>query len=597
MIELGDLELTDLGPLKKVELCLRRQGLVLLRGENRDTTAADSNGVGKSWVIKGLEWCWFGDTTDDERTDEVIRRGTMKATARTTIHEPSGKVWDIIRTRTKSGGKLEIKEDGLPCTGAIMKDSQASINRILGMDFQTFRNTVVFGQGDVARFAAYKASESERKSVLKNILRATVVDKAAKHISEKARLAEMRKQTLQRLVEIAKARQPGLSTEHLDNEIKTLKERKATASKEFKNINHLNKLVAEVTELLASYAAKRTSLVAEKAKRQALLNDGIKLKGELHAEQYKASETAKQLGLFKDGKCPLCTTPASGTHVKQHLAALNNKAAAVATQIARLEAESKQKADAAAACTADIQALESEVADEQQWKDRLTELSGDLRAIEQAKETVAQVETDLVNKQAQRSGAIKSLKALNGEIKQHETELEAIEDELLHYSFWQRGFGNQGLPSYVIDTVVPELNLKSNFWLNILTDGDIQLEFDTQSKLKSGELRDKFAMKLSIEGVEGTRPSSGQGQKIMIATSLGLADVVAEQENATLDLMCLDEILDGLDSKGKARIADLLVELRKKRSTILVVSHDSEVTQMFEKVITLVKDGGATMVA
>jgi DNA repair exonuclease SbcCD ATPase subunit len=127
-----------------------------------------------------------------------------------------------------------------------------------------------------------------------------------------------------------------------------------------------------------------------------------------------------------------------------------------------------------------------------------------------------------------------------------------------------------------------------------LADGDITVAFSTQRELKSskGEVRDEIEIAWTIEGVEGSTPSGGQGKKIEISVGLALMDLVAAREGTNVDLIALDEVLDGLDREGRARVLQLLQDLRARRSSIFVVSHETDVSEVFEKTITVVKEDG-----
>jgi DNA repair exonuclease SbcCD ATPase subunit len=78
-----------------------------------------------------------------------------------------------------------------------------------------------------------------------------------------------------------------------------------------------------------------------------------------------------------------------------------------------------------------------------------------------------------------------------------------------------------------------------------------------------------------------------------VATDLGLMDLVATREGGHLDLLMLDEVLDGLDNEGCSRVLLLLQNLRAERGSIFVISHESEVAEVFEKAIFAVKGGGS----
>jgi DNA repair exonuclease SbcCD ATPase subunit len=89
-------------------------------------------------------------------------------------------------------------------------------------------------------------------------------------------------------------------------------------------------------------------------------------------------------------------------------------------------------------------------------------------------------------------------------------------------------------------------------------------------------------------------PSGGQLKKIEIASDLALMDLVSSNEGGSLDIIMLDEVLDGLDSEGCSRVLLLLQKLRAGRGSIFVISHESKMQEAFEKGLYAVKNGGIT---
>jgi DNA repair exonuclease SbcCD ATPase subunit len=170
-----------------------------------------------------------------------------------------------------------------------------------------------------------------------------------------------------------------------------------------------------------------------------------------------------------------------------------------------------------------------------------------------------------------------------------ESELEDVDGELTHLEFWIKGFGNSGLTSYILDTVLSELTEAANGYLGILADGDITVRFDTETQLKGGGTRDKFRIEVDVEGAGNVTPSGGQWKKIEIACGLALMDLVARRERAAINMLLLDECLDGLDQAGQMRVVDLLLHLRQKRSSIFVISHSSSIPDIFERSIVVRK--------
>jgi ABC-type multidrug transport system ATPase subunit len=61
-----------------------------------------------------------------------------------------------------------------------------------------------------------------------------------------------------------------------------------------------------------------------------------------------------------------------------------------------------------------------------------------------------------------------------------------------------------------------------------------------------------------------------------------------------VNILCLDECLDGLDSEGRQRVVDLLQSLRKERESIFLISHDPDLAETFERTLIVVKENGVS---
>ncbi len=176
-------------------------------------------------------------------------------------------------------------------------------------------------------------------------------------------------------------------------------------------------------------------------------------------------------------------------------------------------------------------------------------------------------------------------------------ERKRLERDCAHTEFWVRGFGNEGLPSFILDSVVPYITERTNHYLGTLTDGDISMAFYTQRALKSRDgVKDEITIDWDIEGQGRVPPSGGQLRKMEISTDLALMDLVATREGVQLDLVLLDEVLDGLDREGRSRVLELLGELRRRRGSVFVISHESDLAEAFEREIRVTKQGGCATV-
>lgn len=593
MISLDKIAVANFGPFEAFELAIASRGLVLIQGDNQDTTSATSNGAGKSHIFKAMTWCLFGDTAEGDKHDKVIRIGAKSTRVQVDWSDEHGG-WSVVRSKARgSSATLSLEHDGIDVSGMTLGDTQALINKRLGLDFQTWLNTVLYAQSDLVRFADPATSDTDRKLILKRILRLEVLDKAQKEA--KARLdrtqAEIDRLERERIsVQASLDAIPDVTA--LQTAAEEAERERVGYQKLVDKLPRLNKVADQIAEVIAEANKRRVEVRAIEAEAAAFGEAKATALADVRAAKQKMAELEEEWTLFQEGKCPTCGASATLTHMKKKLKDLEARLAAAAAAVT----EAQARADAAAKLQAEARtralALSEEISAEvSEWQGKLNKVKQEI-ALSQASIPAAG------NAKRRAEQARQQLK----DVAEREEELQAIlsdineraadlDDRRQHLEFWVKGFGNSGLPSYLMDAVVPELTERANHYLKTLADGDIRVAFDTQSKLKSGEAREKLAINWDIEGVPEATPSGGQRKKISIAVDLALMDLVAARERAAIDLLMMDEVLDGLDATGKSRIMDLLGELRQKRSTIFVISHDSGISELFEHTLTVRKQG------
>lgn len=171
--------------------------------------------------------------------------------------------------------------------------------------------------------------------------------------------------------------------------------------------------------------------------------------------------------------------------------------------------------------------------------------------------------------------------------------IKEYEEILKYYKFWEVGFSNRGIKSYIFDLYTPLLNEYTSHYLSILTKGTVSVTFSTQTTLKSGEVREKFS--IDIENAYGASTyegsSRGQRQRIDLAITLALYKISQLRSSKKIKYLALDEIDDGVDDAGIEQIIDIINELSTEVETLFVLSHKSAMKAYFDKVITVVYQG------
>ena len=136
-IRFGQLRASNIGPFESLELDLRDRGLILVLGDNRDTTAADNNGSGKSHLMKAVSWCLWGETPDGDKVDRLTRNGADRVEVSQEWDDGNGQ-WRVTRIKRRNASvQLLLERDDQDVSAPTVAGTQAKIAKLLGMDFAT----------------------------------------------------------------------------------------------------------------------------------------------------------------------------------------------------------------------------------------------------------------------------------------------------------------------------------------------------------------------------------------------------------------------------------------------------------------------------
>lgn len=148
------------------------------------------NGAGKSSLLDAITWVLFGESRG--KSSDVINLNSSAAeVALTFTHEEN--TYRVQRTlpRNKSTVlEFQIKHDGgwRPLTEKTTRETQARIEQILHLDYDTFVNASFFLQGKADQFT--QQNPGKRKEVLSNILGLEMWEEYKNRSAEKRKLLE-----------------------------------------------------------------------------------------------------------------------------------------------------------------------------------------------------------------------------------------------------------------------------------------------------------------------------------------------------------------------------------------------------------------------
>ena len=139
-------------------------------------------------------------------------------------------------------------------------------------------------------------------------------------------------------------------------------------------------------------------------------------------------------------------------------------------------------------------------------------------------------------------------------------------------SFWVGAFGDSGIKSILLDEAIPILN---DFSRKLSTKTQyIRVSFDSQKVLKSGDMRNKFEIRVDHTKnlSELSELSAGETRLANIIVLLSLRHLLEEMSNTSINLLLLDEILDSLDEEN-AMIAIEMINTLSKDYCVMMITH------------------------
>lgn len=255
-------------------------GVTLIEGFNHDDET--SEGSGKSAILNALCWCLYGRIPKDAKVDDVVRNGSKSCTVTVFLEDGT----QIVRERKPNDLYIVKEEDGSTygkIKGKDAKETQAMIESLIGMSFETFCQAVYFAQNYPNKFVT--ATEEEKAKILSEILDLKIFDRARASAHQKIRDAELESNATEK--DLAGIDLQILSVDRQLSDYgvlrdKAIREREARISEWTKS---LEEYAAQVSELEAQIAEGPSpeAAQAERNKLHQLIAECEELGGQVNA--------------------------------------------------------------------------------------------------------------------------------------------------------------------------------------------------------------------------------------------------------------------------------------------------------------------------
>lgn len=602
---------------------------------NENDQMSKSNGGGKSSLLETISWGLYGELCRKNRykDDVIFNRNGVKAKEATVILilEIQGEFYRIEREiGWKRSPELSIKLKSSPpygelLDGATSQVKQEFLEQLLGVNFTAFQCCVMNGR-DFMSFPDLKPADRARVltevrglekyvTAAKNAsdkvktLRETVGTETQKLNTLEGRITQLRETDYKTQIQEFEARRKE-EIENLKAEAEETQDQiKELEKKQKEEIKSLKERLSQDEKTKKAYQDKLKELPTLEEKRKEVNEQLFTLTTEnevFHRELQKKRQEIEEFKRLKTGKCSRCHQPITGEHLKLEIVAMQNGIKDFEKEAEKLNLKSKIQET-----LKQLKEVEDKIQNLRKYEGKIREVQ---EFIHKAKNTLLRAEnppealtlqttlTDLKN----RATALKDTKNPHEKQEKERKELlfdlvrqgkglkQVIEDQNLQIQFNQ--FWVEGFKKIRMDLFSTMIDRFQDYTQTLLSQysSELQIAYSTQRETRSNTIKDEFNISITDNSGEEhgyEMYSGGEKQKVRLAISQALANMIKDDCGRDFNFMAFDEPNDALDDVGKDINFGLFTQLAEAGKAVLVTDHDSIFKDKFDDSILVIKEG------
>ena len=575
-------------------------GLFHLNGENKVDPQLGANGSGKSTMFCCLSWILFGKWPGGLTSPTIARWNSKKGSVYAScLLSVDGE--DVQVSRSWNPNWIKIDDD---------RCNDEDVLKLVGMDADSFSSSVLIGQGSklfldlpsvnrsalVSSILGLNEWESRRDFSAKIVKDAEKeCDQIEKEIANTAGKIE----ALQSISYEQNVREWDLekdrNKEECVSKVKTLKD---DIAKVGKNIGKLQLEKDKVEVELRDQKGRTFDVLELERKEQRMLD---KHSGRLKSARKEYDQLGSRIDQLSDTKkCYACGQELSSLDQKNMLDSEKDRLEVTEDEIddliknvryyrkecTLLESKVKDARESEAEKQIKYNSITDRISVAKSYRSRVvTEL--DYLEKNAAK---ANKENPWKKKESQRRRQLNSAKMDSGNLKK---ELQEVRKENDHVSYWVKGFNQLRLD--LIGRAVRSLENESNANLSYLGMGNWSIELSVDRETKSKTVTKGFHVMVrspdSLEAIPLDVWSGGESQRLRLAITMGLSDMIQDYLGSQWGIEIYDEPCSWLSSDGIEALLSALKEraIRTKKA-IWVVDHRSLGSGAFDRRAIMIKD-------
>jgi len=608
------IEAVDFMAYEELNYEFAQEQTVMIYGINRDDDGADSNGSGKSSILKMIRVALV-DVADGSLTkDDFIRDGRKEAVVRLRLHNAlSNTTLDIERILSRTGtNKLTIWENGeVNSQITSVKEGNQRILELLDITREDILNYFIIDQDNSYSF--FEASDSDQKKVVSRFTNSVLLDSSIARLEEDLNEVASNIESYETAIGNSEARQEtlreSLECERTGRADEFKEKRKvllASIATEKQRRDSVKADIISQGKQVSVYSEEVQKLAKEDLNVDADDKKYTKARAEakaLRSEMREAADLQQQIDLQLSGiiECPKCGHQWLAADPETDLEDLRSSSVELGALLTNLEVSIKQ--------TEDLTQRLYKRMDEKRYK--ASELNRKKQALEDHEDRLKRLRkklTDFDSSIQDLDNRLKGSKAFQvdqGRIDELVSKLtdekadvdmarNALEEAQRHYeelNFWRINLGMRGFKTFLVNKVLTSLEGYVNFHLNQFRT-NLKVKINGFRVNKSGDVSEKIDVLVSRDGdnwKKYKRHSGGQRQRINVCGILTIHKLInLSSKSGGLNMLLLDEFFEGLDAKGQGEILNIL---QQTQITNLVISHNNTDVGAHNQLIVEYRDG------
>jgi DNA repair exonuclease SbcCD ATPase subunit len=640
---------------EKVEFDLTQMGnIILVRGENLDVLEVEeddekksSNGAGKSTLPDVISYTLYGKPIKNPKKvkNENIIHNKVGKKLRTEVRFDD---YTIVRKRVPN--KLQVWKGEDEITRGTMSATQELIDEIIGVNYETFANLIVFADQNFHAFL--EMDGPQKREIVENLMslhhfRTYLTNARDEKNALKAKIKEANSSYEHCLDELrqSKERIGNIQKEENDwrnqkqEELKKIETRLTLAQKELEesdisvslkkyedaqveiknlkekipvyneNLDKVKKALEKGKEKASKLTddANDLKLVIQKAKMniQEAENEIDKNTKKLEIENLKGSRCDSCYGIVQEENFKNVVTQAKN-QIDHYKGVLEKEKDIVnkSTEKSQKLIESLNNIKDALSKGQEKERQINNVLDS--FRSKIQSLSNIEKPVlgekdKLLKQKIEDFNAQIKDKEDEINGvspyskimdsAEKEVQKRSKECDKQKESLDLLKDELPYYLFWENGFSPKGIPKFAIKDITPSLNSQIAYWMQFLIDNKISIEFDSELKetiTRNPKDGDPFVYHAL---------SGGERRRVNLAISQAFAHVMMLSSKIAPSMVFLDEVSSNVDPLGVVGIYNMIYELSKEKQ-VFVTTHDHGLLELLQgcEVLHLRKKDGFTKI-